>query len=81
MQDNTYHGLCYTSRGALAGTRNSLMGSPHCMTEIQRIVWVIYSLVCAEVNNVIQEITVTKVRTSHIFVKARISQSDGGILK
>ena len=21
--DNTYHGLCYTSRGALAGTRNS----------------------------------------------------------
>ena len=28
-QDNTYHGLCYTSRGALAGTRNSSMGSPH----------------------------------------------------
>ena len=25
-QYNTYHGLCYTSRGALAGTRNSLMG-------------------------------------------------------
>ena len=23
-QDNTYHGLCYTSRGTLAGTRNSL---------------------------------------------------------
>ena len=22
-QDNIYHGLCYTSRGALAGTRNS----------------------------------------------------------
>ena len=22
-QDNTYHGVCYTSRGALAGTRNS----------------------------------------------------------
>ena len=22
-QDNTYHGLCYTSRGPLAGTRNS----------------------------------------------------------
>ena len=22
-QDNTYHGLCYTSHGALAGTRNS----------------------------------------------------------
>ena len=27
-QDNTYHGLCYTSRGALAGTRNSSMGDP-----------------------------------------------------
>ena len=28
-QDSTYHGLCYTSHGALAGTRNSSMGSPH----------------------------------------------------
>ena len=28
-QDNTYHGLCYTSRGALAGTRNSSMCLPH----------------------------------------------------
>ena len=28
-QDNTNHGLCYTSRGALAGTRNSSMGPPH----------------------------------------------------
>ena len=28
-QDNTYHGLCYTSRGALAGTSNSSMGSAH----------------------------------------------------
>ena len=26
-QDSTYHGLCYTSRGALAWTRNSSMGS------------------------------------------------------
>ena len=25
-QDSTYHGPCYTSRGALAGTRNSSMG-------------------------------------------------------
>ena len=29
IQDNTYHGLCYTSRGALAGTRNSSIGPPH----------------------------------------------------
>ena len=28
-QDSTYHGLYYTSRGALAGTRNSSMGQPH----------------------------------------------------
>ena len=28
-QDNTYHGLCYTSRGALTGTRNSSMGPPN----------------------------------------------------
>ena len=26
-QDSTYHGLCYTSRGALAGTRNSSIQS------------------------------------------------------
>ena len=24
--DSTYHGLCYTSSGALAGSRNSSMG-------------------------------------------------------
>ena len=28
-QDSTYHGLCYTSCEALAGTRNSSMGPPH----------------------------------------------------
>ena len=28
-QDSTYHGLCYTSRGTLAETRNSSMGPPH----------------------------------------------------
>ena len=28
-QDSTYHSLCYTSRGALAETRNSSMGPPH----------------------------------------------------
>ena len=28
-QDSTRHGLCYTSRGTLAGTRNSSMGPPH----------------------------------------------------
>ena len=28
-QDCKYHGLCYISRGALAGTRNSSIGPPH----------------------------------------------------
>ena len=28
-QVSTYHGLCYTSCGALAGTRNNSMGPPH----------------------------------------------------
>ena len=28
-QDSTYQGLCYTSRGALAGTTNSSMGPPY----------------------------------------------------
>ena len=28
-QDNTYHGLRYTSRGAMTGTRNSSMGPSH----------------------------------------------------
>ena len=27
-QDSTYHSLCYTSRGALSGTRNGSMGPP-----------------------------------------------------
>ena len=25
-QDNTYHGICYTRRGVLAGTRNGSLG-------------------------------------------------------
>ena len=28
-KDSTYHGLCYTSCGAMAGMRNSSMGPPH----------------------------------------------------
>ena len=35
IQDNTYHSLCYASRGALAGTRNSSMG-PHHEGSIRR---------------------------------------------
>ena len=32
-KDNTYHGLWFTSRGALAGTRNSSMG-PHLFVRV-----------------------------------------------
>ena len=31
-QDSTYHGLCYTSRGALAGMRNNVGVKPHSVT-------------------------------------------------
>ena len=34
-QNSTYHGLCYTSPGALAGARNSSMG-PHHEGSIRR---------------------------------------------
>ena len=33
-QDSTYHGLCYTSRGALAGTRNIPREMPECNIEL-----------------------------------------------
>ena len=45
-QDNTYHGLCYTSRGALAGTRNSSM-------ESHKVIWA-YWLACG--NNSASEL-------------------------
>ena len=35
-QDCTYHSLCYTSRGSLAGTRNSSMGPHHERTLLPR---------------------------------------------
>ena len=35
-QDSTYHGLCYTSRGAMAGPRNSSMGPPPHEESIRR---------------------------------------------
>ena len=35
-QDNTYHSLCYTSRGALAGTRNIYCESPKCSHTLQQ---------------------------------------------
>ena len=40
-QDSTYHSLCYTSRGALAGTRNSSMGPHHVF--IRKTYGIIYS--------------------------------------
>ena len=36
-QDNTYHGLCYTSRGALAGTRNSSIWCNDTYNELANI--------------------------------------------
>ena len=39
-QDNTYHGLCYTSRGALAGTRTDNEGNVPNAIPLQ---WRIYT--------------------------------------
>ena len=36
-QDNTYHSLCYTRRGALVGTRNSSMGPPPLLAVNQKV--------------------------------------------
>ena len=38
-QDNTYHGLCYTSRGALAGTRSSSTGPPWRFHKCTSTIW------------------------------------------
>ena len=37
-QDNTYHGLCYISRGALAGTRNSDPTRQSILSNVARLV-------------------------------------------
>ena len=33
-QDNTYHGLCYTSHGAMAGIRNTLCGTSRVVVRL-----------------------------------------------
>ena len=43
-KDNTYHGLCYTSRGALAGTRNSSMDAFHRCSNLSIINFMIMSI-------------------------------------
>ena len=45
-QDSTYHGLCYTSRGALAGTRNSSMGHSVRGSEFVIILFYFYFSIC-----------------------------------
>ena len=39
-QDSTYHGLCCTSRGALAGTRNIFIVIFASITRLLNSVWV-----------------------------------------
>ena len=38
-QDSTYHSLCYTSLGALAGMRNNSMGPPHEVWQTETHHW------------------------------------------
>ena len=35
-QDSTYHGVCYTSRGALTGTRNNVERDLFCVHTVER---------------------------------------------
>ena len=57
-QDSTYHSLCYTSRGALAGTRNSSMGPPHEWS-IQQPEWSIQQPIAPWANTLTTELYLT----------------------
>ena len=48
-QDNTYHGLCYTSRGALAGKLGRSLDPPplKSATEVYNWIFLVYVCVCA----------------------------------
>ena len=48
IQDNIYHGLCYTSRGALDGTRNSPMS---LFNKWCRTLLVVFSRLKADTNS------------------------------
>ena len=51
-QDNTYHGLRYTSRGALVGTRNSSMGPAHVKsTQVVHLCYPIDIMAATNWNN------------------------------
>ena len=65
-QDSIYHGLCYTSRGALAGTRNSSMG-PHHEGSIRRPI-------ASWANALTTELHVAPLQTwlQHLTIKSQI---------
>ena len=50
IQNSTYHGLSYTSPGALAGTRNSSMGPPHEGSHHERTLLLLLSILNACYN-------------------------------
>ena len=57
-QDNTYHGLCYTSRGALAGTRNSSVGT-YLDDEHVRLCTIVLVLIAYYRHNIIFPVLLT----------------------
>ena len=86
-QDNTYHGLCYTSRGALAGTRNSSMGllflvSVHRGIPFDIILFILLSkhlitqILCQESINHLLYITNTKKGKNNAFISGTASFKD-----
>ena len=57
-QDNPYHGLCYTSRGALAGTRHITIGVTHILNypHINQIKFIHYfCFYCGVLQNTLLE--------------------------
>ena len=65
-QDNTYHGLCYTSRGALAGTRNSSMGPQN--KKKQTICIVYKNLIHKSITTILQYYTLFQLNLDLKFI-------------
>ena len=49
-QDNTYHGICYTSRGALAGTRKVTFGRRCVVTSVPDVYIFTWNLSSPEIR-------------------------------
>ena len=70
-QDNTYHGLCYTSRGALAGTRNLLYSV--FSSVVKNLSWTLVVFYCSYTFKKLKFINqMLNVYIQHIYLLTRI---------